>query len=236
MGIVTGITSFQYGIEIQSGYILESQSDNLVAHAGGGKASATPMTAEVSRVITVATSGDSVLMPPSQPGMTVFVINHGTNPMQVYGAGTDQIDDVATATGVSQMANSSVLYTCNTAGNWYTEGLASGFVRGYALQTFSSATIASSATNTQASGTPITTMLANVTGSANGSVLLPPSSVGMEITVHNTSGFVVSLFPNTGETINGGAANAALNLPAGTSTVATVTIVGAWLTVPRTPS
>ena len=42
----------------------------------------------------------------NQAGLTVLVINHGANPMQVFGSGTDTINDVAAATGVSQMQGS----------------------------------------------------------------------------------------------------------------------------------
>jgi hypothetical protein len=96
-------------------------------HAGGGQGSGTLLTGNINRVTTVATAGDSVLLPPSAPGLDVIVINKGANPMQVFGSGTDTIDDIATATGVSQMANSFVLYACTFAGKWYSEGLASGF-------------------------------------------------------------------------------------------------------------
>ena len=72
--------------------------------------------------------------------------------MQVFGYGTDQIDDVATTTGVSQMANSTVLYFCATAGNWYTEGLASGFVRGASLQTTSAQNVTASSSGIQGGG------------------------------------------------------------------------------------
>lgn len=222
------------------GMFLESSTDNLTALAGGGQAGATLLTGQTSRVATVATAGDSVMLPPSQPGLEVLVINHGNNPMQVYGNGSDQVDDVAAATGVSQMQNSFVLYSCASAGNWYTEGLATGFQRGTSLQTFSAATIAANATNTQASGTPVASMLVNVTAGAAGSVTLPVSAPGLEITVHNISAFAVSVFPNAGgtgtEKINALAANAAISMAAGTSTVFTCAVSGQWYTVPRVPS
>ena len=132
----------------------ESVTDNITAFATGGQTGATALTTEINRITTVATSGDSVKLPPTTqvpssgpgyvagavvpgPGATIFVINHGANPMQVFGSGTDTINDVATATGVSQMANSVVLYTCTSSGKWYTEGLATGFAGSGALQTFS---------------------------------------------------------------------------------------------------
>src|SRR5579859_957561 len=70
----------------------ELAADNIVAHSGGGQASATVLTTQTNRVITVAASGDSVVLPGSAPGLEVTVINHGANPMQVYGLGSDQID------------------------------------------------------------------------------------------------------------------------------------------------
>src|SRR5260370_235555 len=124
----TGQYWIAYGLTNMSWIDLgDSAGDLLVAHAGGGQANALQLTALVSRVGTVATSGDSVKLPPSAPGVICVVNNHGANPMQVYGQGTDTIDDVATATGVSQMQGSVVIYTCYTAGAWYTEGLATGY-------------------------------------------------------------------------------------------------------------
>ena len=236
-GPVLGQSSTFPNLQVPAGCIQESASDGLTAHAGGGQASALQLTSEINRITTVGTAGDSVRLPASFVGADVMIINHGTLPIQVYGAGTDTIDDVATATGVSQMANSTVLYFCTTAGAWYTEGLAGGFVRGYSLQTFSSAVVAANATGTQASGTPITAMQNQVSaGGANYSVTLPPSAVGMEITVHNVSGVALAVFPAVGETINGLSANAALSFPANTSTSFYCNVAGQWYTAPRVPS
>jgi len=233
--------AFAGNIPLQAGdYILESSQDNITATAGGGQTNAYQISSQTARVAVVATSGDSVQLPSSAPGLEILLINHGANPMQVFGNGTDQIDDVASSTGVSQMQNSFVLYSCASAGKWYTEGLATGFQPGTSLQTFSAAQIAANATNTQAAGTPVASMLVNVTAGAAGSVTLPVSASGLEITVHNISAYTVSVFPNAGgtgtEKINSGAANAALSLPTGTSTVFTCQTAGQWYTVPRTPS
>ena len=113
----------------------ESSSDNITAHAGGGQTNAQQLYSEVNRITTVATSGDSVMLPPAvvnqgvtnQAGLTVLVINHGANPMQVFGSGTDTINDVAAATGVSQMQGSMTFFTCTSTGKWYTQGLGEGY-------------------------------------------------------------------------------------------------------------
>jgi hypothetical protein len=221
-------------------FFLESSQDNIVAKAGGGQAQATQLNSQTSRIITVATAGDSVMLPPSAPGLELIVINHGANSMQVYGNGTDTIDDQSASAGVSQMANSMVIFTCVTAGNWYTEGLSSGYAKSLGLQTFSYATIAANTTVTQAAGTPITAMLVNMTSTAAGAATLPASAAGLELTVHNISGFTVTVFPNAGgtgtETINALSANAGIALLTNTSTVFTCNTVGQWYTVPRVPS
>jgi len=234
-GIFAGNVPFQPG-----DFFLEASQDNITALAGGGQVNATQINTQTARITTVATQGDSIALPPSQAGLEVLIINHGNNAMQVFGYGTDQIDDNTSSVGVQQMANSFVLYSCAATGNWYSEGLATGFQRGSSLQTFSSAVIAANITNTQAAGTPVAAMLVNTTASAAASVTLPVSAPGLEITVHNISAFTVNVFPNAGgtttEKINALANNAAIALPTNTSTVFTCTTAGQWYTVPRVPS
>lgn len=94
----------------------------ITAHAGGGQASATLLTANINDVGTVATAADSVkLPPPTIPGQIIVVANNGANAMQVFGSGTDTINGVATATGVSQPAGKHAFYVSEGVGagtNW----------------------------------------------------------------------------------------------------------------------
>ena len=92
--------------------------DTITAHAGGGKASATPLVAGLNRITVCATNGDSVLMPPAVSGAEVVVINDGAANAQVFGQGTDTIDGVATATGVVLTAAKRDIFFCLTAGAW----------------------------------------------------------------------------------------------------------------------
>lgn len=234
---------FTGNIPMQSGdYFLEASQDNITAHAGGGQSAAFPITTQTARITVVATAGDSIILPPSTPGMELLIINHGANAMQVFGLSPDTIDDQATGTGVSQMANSLVIYTCATAGAWYTEGLATGFSRNTGFQTLSYANIAANATGTQASGTPITALVNTVSsGGAAFSVTLPVSAPGMEIAIAlTTAANTVAVFPNAGgtgtETINALAANAGITMNALTSATFICTAAGQWYTVPRAPS
>jgi hypothetical protein len=223
-------------------YLLESAGDNVVAHAGGGQGAATQLNTQTSRIITVATAADSVMLPPSTPGLELLVINHGANSMQVFGTSPDTIDDQATATGVAQMANSLVIYTCATAGAWYTEGLATGFAKSSGLQTLTYSAITNNVTNTQASGTAIASQICIVTNSSNpGSVTLPVSAPGLSITVRNTSATnVTNVFPNAGgtttETINALSANAAYAMTGIVGTTFNCVVAGQWYTSPVTAS
>lgn len=94
----------------------------ITAHAGGGQASATLLSALVNSVDTVATAADSVKLPvPTKVGQVCIISNTTANATQVFGSGTDTINGVATATGVSLPAGKTGTYialTIGTAARW----------------------------------------------------------------------------------------------------------------------
>lgn len=200
--LLTGVSSFT-DIHM-TGLLYESATDGITAHAGGGQASAVALTTEVNRVTTVATAGDSVKLPASAPGLTVIVINHGANSLQVYGAATDTIDDVATATGVSQMQGSVTIYSCTVAGTWYSNGIGTGYSGSFPTSSFANA-LTAHAGGGQAGATPLTACINRVTTVATigDSGLLPASAGGMQITVNNAAANSMNVFPAGADTING---------------------------------
>ena len=210
--------------------LVEPVAEGLTAHAGGGQAGATPLTAEINRVTTVATAGDSALLPPSQAGLTIIVINHGAQPMQVYGAGADTVDDVAAATGVSQMQGSVTIYSCTVAGKWYSNGIGTGYSG--SLPTVSSADgLTAHAGGGQAGATPITTAIARFTvvATAGDSALLPASAPGLEITVINaTAATSLNVFPQAGDQVNALGANVAFALAGAKTATFYCTVAGQW--------
>ncbi len=218
----------------QGSYWCDSSQDGITAKAGGGQTNATLITTQNSRVTTVAAAGDSIKLPPAVPGLDLIIINHGVNPMQVFGSGTDTIDDVATATGVQQMQDSTTLYFCLTAGLWYTEGLAGGYARAVAgaFQTVSSGAVTASTTHTQAGATPILQMQVGVTvGNAADSVLLPPAKAGMEVTLANLSAtLAMQVYASGSDTIGGTAGSTGVSQAATTLTIYYCFTTGAWLT------
>ncbi len=61
-----------------------TSEEGIVAFAGGGQASATQLTAQVNRVDTVVTAGDSVRLPTAIKNMEVLVQNFGADTMDVF--------------------------------------------------------------------------------------------------------------------------------------------------------
>jgi hypothetical protein len=209
--------------------VAEPAADTIIAHAGGGQALATVLTAEINRISTVAASGDSIMLPASKPGLDVIVINHGANPMQVYGSGTDTINDVATATGVSQMQGSVTIYVCTTAGNWYANGLGTGYSG--AFETLSSQDAMTALAGGAQAGTALKAMMNRFTivASAADSAQLPVSVPGMQIVVINAhAANSMNVFGQTGDSIDAGAANAASAVAAGKTATFFCTVAGKW--------
>lgn len=201
--------------------------DTITAFAGGGQGSARLLTSQVSRVSVVATAGDSIKLPVSSPGLEIVVIHHGATPMGVFGSGSDTINDLAG--GITQMAGSTMIYTCATAGAWYT--LAMGVGYSGSLQTQSSTNgITAFATGGQGSAVLLTTQINRVTtvATAADSVKLPVSVAGMNITLINAAANSLNLFPNTGEVINALAANAAFAVAANKTVKLFCAVAGTW--------
>lgn len=99
--------------------VVTSAATTITAYAGGGQTNATQLSKGINHVTVVATAADSVKLPASAAGMVVHVINGASNSMQVFGAGTDTINDVATATGVAQAGGKAATYVCPVAGKWF---------------------------------------------------------------------------------------------------------------------
>lgn len=82
------------------------------------QAGATAVTGPIVNVSTNANAGDGIRLPAAIAGRVIYVANPTANAVQVYGAGTDTINAVATATGVSQATLKHAVYFCAVTGNW----------------------------------------------------------------------------------------------------------------------
>lgn len=92
--------------------MLGDTQNNITAFAGGAKLGATPITSPKAQIATVANVADSVLLPPGYPGLQISIFNSAANSAQVFGAGNDTINGIATGTGVAHAGGKSALYTC----------------------------------------------------------------------------------------------------------------------------
>ena len=105
--------------------------DGIVALAGGGNTSASPAPLLVygqNRIVTVASANDSVQLPPSTPGASVWVHNgDASHSVQVFAnlssslaSGVlDTINGTAGATGVAVASGKDAYFRCYSAGAWY---------------------------------------------------------------------------------------------------------------------
>lgn len=101
---------------------VQSVKDSLTAAAGGGQANALLLTAAFNRVTTVASSADSVKLPPSVVGLDMVVINAASaNAMNVYPATGEIINALSANAAFSVAANKVCTFYCCTAGQWHTQ-------------------------------------------------------------------------------------------------------------------
>jgi len=97
-----------------------SYINSLTATAGGTKAAGYQIPAGVALVQfdTVATNGDSALLPEAKAGSVVMVSNAGAATLALYGRGTDTINDAATANNYDLATNKNALFFCALDGQW----------------------------------------------------------------------------------------------------------------------
>ncbi len=157
--------------------------DGITATAGGGKTNAFQLTTRINRVTVAATAGDSIKLNANSLGKIVIVTNDTANPIQVFGNGTDTINDVATATGISQGALTTTVYFSPLAGKWYTNGSVganSGATKGTIVAT---------------AATPVT--VANTAVTANSIITFTLKTVGGTVGAYPT---IPTITPGTGFT------------------------------------
>jgi hypothetical protein len=97
---------------------LSSARTGYTAFAGGGQASAVPLTAAFNRVTVCATAGDSVRLPRAVPGATCVVFNRGAASMNVFPMTGQSINALAANTALAVAAGASARFVCVATGIW----------------------------------------------------------------------------------------------------------------------
>lgn len=214
----------------------------LTALAGGGRSGA-PVINAMMTAVTVANNNDSVLLPPgSFVGLSICITNTSTSKsMQVFAQSTDTVNGVAGATGVPQMANSQVWYTCSQSGTWAAQGIGSGQSGANQTYSYADGMTAQSVSPSQSTGTQINTSLARFTtvASPGNAATLIPAAPGLILTVINAGANIMSVFPASasqggaagGDQINSLGQNNAFALPSGAVVEFFCTLTGVWHTL-----
>lgn len=106
---------------LTANFVAGTTVTGITAHAGGGQADATVLTASNNYISVCATATDSVVLPVAAPvGAAVYVRNGGAKDAQVFAVTPGTINGAATATGVSLAAATSATYRQSVAGTWTT--------------------------------------------------------------------------------------------------------------------
>lgn len=222
IGVTGGTTTL-------SGFLAESATTSITAHAGGGQTSAVGLTTEINRLTVVATTGDSAKLPPSQAGLTIAVIHTGAANASIYPSTGDAINGQAANAALTQMPNSVGFFVCTEAGQWWAAETGGGFSG--SLPTLLAVSSISAAGTGQSTATQLAAAINNVTTVSSGTgVNLPASAIGLPIVVINNGANPLLVYPLQGssDTINGVAATVGVVIQPGTVATFTAAVAGAW--------
>lgn len=92
--------------------------DQTVTALGTNRATAYVIIGQITNVTTASASTGVVLNAATKPGMKRVIYNNGANPIKVYANGSDTIDTVAGATGVTLTNALRCQFTCVAVGVW----------------------------------------------------------------------------------------------------------------------
>lgn len=115
------------GLDVQArhvaatGFVEHSATSGITAFATGGQASATQLTTDLNRVLTVATAADSVKLPDAVVGRAIFVKNaHATNSLNVFPKTGESINALSANAAYALAATKTAWFVCVVVGVWDT--------------------------------------------------------------------------------------------------------------------
>jgi len=95
-----------------------SYQNGLTALAGGGQSGATLISRSITRFTTVATGGDSSILPAANAGLYYTVLNAGAASMNVFPAVGDAINASSANTAFAVANAKSATFFCAVNGFW----------------------------------------------------------------------------------------------------------------------
>jgi hypothetical protein len=211
-------------------------ADNLTALAAGGRTGATLISAQINRFAVVATAGDSAVLPAANPyiptGYILTVINNGAKAMTVYGNGSDTINGIAGATGVSVPAGSTVQFITSVAAKWFTLSLGGG-VNGnfFTLSSVDALTALAGGGRTGATAITANITRFSVVATSGDSSVLPVAAPGLFIEVINDGAAPMQVFALGSDTIDGTAGATGVSLVNAKRAIFSSTVAGKWVSL-----
>lgn len=249
----------RHGVSLHDGgFMTQFSADTITAFATGGQTNATPLTAQMNRVTTVANPGDSVMLPaaalvatyPDGPrerdGLQVVIRNDGANTLAIFPEGTDTIDGGSASASISLPAGQIATFFCFTAGAWFTSlkeangtqpsltvsGAATlAAINGVNTETYIPQVLAAAGA-TQGTAGVITKsrVIVTVTASTEG-VKLPVAATGLEVHVRVPGTVGVKVYPAANGKIDTAATNIAQALVAGKGSIFLARDTTRWVTI-----
>lgn len=122
--VISATPVFSNGLQIASGPLQVTRTAGIIAHSGGGQASATALSAAINIIATVSAAGDSVILPSgnSIAGGSMVVTNAAAaNSASIFPHAGDSINALSPNTAFGLAANKTAIFYCYTsagAGFW----------------------------------------------------------------------------------------------------------------------
>lgn len=202
-------------------------TQQVVAHAGGGQGSATQLMIGFTEITAVATVGDSIKLPSAAINKAVILKNDGVNYADVFPFSGDTINDGSANAAIRIYPGQTIgFYGINTI-NWETNSQAGG---PEAVSVTTNITAFAGGGQTSATQLVSGYNLVKITATAGDSVKILPAIVGIRQTVRNNGASVLAIFPSSGNTINSLAADASISLLPGFSLTFVATSTSAFYT------
>jgi hypothetical protein len=107
------------GTVFESNFQILSATTAITAFATGGQSGAIPLVAQVNRITTCASTGDSVKLPAAVAGISLFLANAGAASLNVFPNTGDQINALGANAAFAVASGKSAEFIATASGQWH---------------------------------------------------------------------------------------------------------------------
>lgn len=116
---IDGVNSANQRMIIDAGMVRWGRNTGLTARAGGGQANGTALNLGINRFTTVATAGDSALLPSYSGGLVIMVVNATATSMNIFPPSGGTINALSPNGAYALAAGKAVIFFQASDGAWY---------------------------------------------------------------------------------------------------------------------